>query len=85
MAELKTGPYWAIHDDNWPIVRMIPCAWDGLGAYAVEDDKIVLIDTLEYETMDYIEFRANLDAFSLAVTQHYPVLSGYRTGKKERG
>jgi hypothetical protein len=48
------------------------------GAYALEDDKIVLIDTLEYETMDYIEFRATLDAFSLALTQHYPLLSSYR-------
>jgi hypothetical protein len=48
------------------------------GAYALEDEKIVLIDTLEYETLDYGEFRATLDAFSLALTQHYPVLSIYR-------
>jgi hypothetical protein len=48
------------------------------GAYALEGDQIVLIDTLEYETMDYVEFRATLDAFSLALTQHYPLLSGYR-------
>jgi hypothetical protein len=48
------------------------------GAYAVEEGKIVLLDTLEYDTMDYSEFRATLDAFSLALTQHYPVLSKYR-------
>ncbi|MDR2133799.1 MAG: YbjN domain-containing protein [Treponema sp.] len=48
------------------------------GAYALEDGKVVLIDTLEYDTMDYGEFRATLDAFSLALTQHYPVLSKYR-------
>jgi hypothetical protein len=48
------------------------------GAYALEDEKIVLIDTLEYETLDYGEFRATLDAFSLALAQHYPVLSIYR-------
>ncbi|MDR1302879.1 MAG: YbjN domain-containing protein [Treponema sp.] len=48
------------------------------GAYALESDRIVLIDTLEYNTMDYQEFRATLDAFSLALTQHYPVLSPYR-------
>jgi hypothetical protein len=48
------------------------------GAYALEGEKIVLIDTLEYETLDYGEFRATLDAFSLALTQHYPILSGYR-------
>jgi hypothetical protein len=49
------------------------------GAYALENNKIVLIDTLEYDTMDYGEFRAALDAFSLALTQHYPILSKYRT------
>jgi hypothetical protein len=48
------------------------------GAYALEDGKIVLIDTLEYDTMDYGDFRAALDAFSLALTQHYPILSAYR-------
>ncbi|GHV67995.1 hypothetical protein AGMMS49928_06340 [Spirochaetia bacterium] len=48
------------------------------GAYALEKDKIILIDTLEYDTMDFAEFRAALDAFSLALTQHYPVLSTYR-------
>jgi hypothetical protein len=48
------------------------------GAYALENGKIVLIDTLEYATMDYEEFRATLDAFSLALTEHYPVLSKYR-------
>ncbi|MDR1373484.1 MAG: YbjN domain-containing protein [Treponema sp.] len=55
------------------------------GAYALENGKIILIDTLEYDFLDYSEFRATLDAFSLAITQHYPVLSGYRTGEKERG
>jgi hypothetical protein len=48
------------------------------GAYGLEGDKIILVDTLEYDTMDYSEFRATLDAFSLALAQHYPVLSGYR-------
>ncbi|MCX7949144.1 MAG: YbjN domain-containing protein, partial [Treponemataceae bacterium] len=45
------------------------------GAYALEGDDIVLIDTLEYDTMDYEEFRASLEAISLALTQHYPILS----------
>jgi hypothetical protein len=48
------------------------------GAYALEKDSIVLIDTLEYDTLDYTEFRATLDAFSLALAQHYPILSSYR-------
>jgi hypothetical protein len=48
------------------------------GAYGLEGDKVVIINTLEYETMDYSEFRAALDAISLAITQHYPILSAYR-------
>jgi hypothetical protein len=48
------------------------------GAYALENDKIVLIDTLEYDTMDYTEFRASLDAFGLALIQHYQILAKYR-------
>ena len=48
------------------------------GAYALENGKVILIETLEYDTMDYGEFRAVLDAFSLALTQHYPVLSKFR-------
>ena len=48
------------------------------GAYALENRKIILVDTLEYDTMDYNDFRAVLDTFSLALTQHYPILSKYR-------
>jgi hypothetical protein len=48
------------------------------GAYAIDNKKIVLIYSMEYETADYEEFRAALDSFSLALTQHYQVLSRYR-------
>jgi len=48
------------------------------GAYALENNKVVLIDTLHYDTMDYEEFRAVLDSFSLALSEHYPILSKYR-------
>ncbi|MDR1839031.1 MAG: YbjN domain-containing protein [Treponema sp.] len=48
------------------------------GAYALDKDKIVLIDTLHYETMGYEDFRAALDSFSLALSDHYPILSKYR-------
>ena len=48
------------------------------GAYGLEGDKIVIIDTLEYGTMDFEDFRASLDAISLALTQHYPILSAWR-------
>jgi len=48
------------------------------GAYGLEGDKVVIIDTLEYEHLDYTGFRAALDAISLALTQHFPILSVYR-------
>jgi len=48
------------------------------GAYGLEGDKVVIIDTLEYESMDYSRFQAALDAISLALTQHFPILSVYR-------
>jgi len=48
------------------------------GAYALENEQVVLIDTWQYDTMDFEEFRAVLESFSLALSQHYSILSGYR-------
>jgi len=48
------------------------------GAYALDGDEIVLVDTLQYETMDLGDFEAALDAVGLALSQHYPILSAYR-------
>jgi len=48
------------------------------GAYAIDKNKIILIDTLQYETMDKEDFRATLDSFSMALTDHYPILSKFR-------
>ena len=49
------------------------------GAYALEGDDVVLVDTLELETMDLGDFQAALDAIGLALVQHYPILSKFRT------
>jgi len=51
---------------------MIKCA------YGLEGEKVVITGSLEYETLDYDEFRATVDAIGLALTQHYPILSVYR-------
>jgi hypothetical protein len=48
------------------------------GAYAIDKNKIILLDTLQYEGMDNEDFRATLDSFSMALTDHYPILSKYR-------
>ena len=48
------------------------------GSYALENGKIILMDSLIYDKMGYEEFRASLDSFSLILAQHYPILSKYR-------
>ena len=51
------------------------------GAYALEDNNVLLLNTLEGETMDLEEFQASLDAIGLALMQHYKVLSKYRENR----
>jgi hypothetical protein len=48
------------------------------GAYALDNKRVILIDTLNYETMNCEDFREVLDSFSFAFSEHYPVLSVYR-------
>jgi len=47
-------------------------------AYGLEGEKVVITSSLEYENLDYDGFRATVDAISLALTQHFPILSVYR-------
>lgn len=49
------------------------------GAYAIEEQHVILIDTLELPTMDLEEFQASLDSTGLALAQHYATLARYRT------
>jgi hypothetical protein len=49
------------------------------GAYAVDGKSIIIIDTLESDTLDLEEFEASIDAIGLALAQHYRPLSKYRT------
>ena len=50
------------------------------GAYALEGDHVILIDTLELETLDLEELRSSLEAIGLALIQHYKLLGRYRQG-----
>jgi hypothetical protein len=50
------------------------------GAYALEGDSVILMNTLVAETMDIEEFQATLDAIGLALVQHYEILAKYRSG-----
>jgi hypothetical protein len=48
------------------------------GAYAIDGKTVIIIDTLEAETMDIEEFEASIDGIGLALAQHYRTLSRYR-------
>jgi len=51
------------------------------GAYALDGKSVIVIDTLEADTMDLEEFEASIDAIGLALAQHYRTLSAYRAKK----
>lgn len=48
------------------------------GAYGLEDNNIVLIDTLESENLDFNEFQASVESMILTLSNHYRILSKYR-------
>ncbi|TFH05552.1 MAG: hypothetical protein E4H09_01835 [Spirochaetales bacterium] len=48
------------------------------GAYAIEEDSVILVDSLELPTMDLEELQASLDSTGLALAQHLPRLAKYR-------
>ena len=51
------------------------------GAYALEEENVVLMNTLQSENLDLNELEASIDALSFAASQHYTELSGYRENK----
>jgi hypothetical protein len=51
------------------------------GAYALDGKNVVIVDTLEADTLDLEEFQASIDAIGLALAQHYRILSKYRAKK----
>jgi hypothetical protein len=48
------------------------------GAYGIEGDNVVLIDTLQSENLDFNEFQASLDSLLMASTQDYQKLNAFR-------
>jgi hypothetical protein len=48
------------------------------GAYGMEGNNVVLIDTLQSEHLDLNEFQATVDALLLAITQDYQKLKAFR-------
>lgn len=48
------------------------------GSYGLENDHVVLTDTLGLETLDSREFQASFDSISLALASHLGTLSAHR-------
>lgn len=47
------------------------------GAFGLEDGKVILVDTLEAENLDFNEFQGSIDALSFAVSAYYEELSNF--------
>lgn len=47
------------------------------GAYGLEKDKVVIVDTLQIENLDLNEFEASIEALYYAVANHFEELAGY--------
>lgn len=47
------------------------------GAYAIEGDSVVLVDTLQSENLDMNEFQSTVESIGLALMQHYEILAEY--------
>ena len=48
------------------------------GAYGIEENDIILSDSLELENLDFNEFQASVDSMQLAVASHLESLSPFR-------
>jgi hypothetical protein len=51
------------------------------GAYGLEGNAVVATDTLQAESLDFVEFQASVDALTLAIQSHYKNLAPF-VGKK---
>ena len=48
------------------------------GAYGIEENDVILSDSLELENLDFNEFQASVDSMQLAVASHLESLSPFR-------
>jgi len=47
------------------------------GAFGIEDDNVVVIDTLQLENLNRNELQASVDSLAFTVTQYYTELKSY--------
>ena len=46
------------------------------GSYGIEEDELILADTLELETLDFEEIRASVESMQMAATGHLERIRG---------
>ncbi len=44
------------------------------GAYGLDDDHVIITDTLQLENLDFNEFQASVETLVMAIHDHYPML-----------
>lgn len=52
------------------------------GAYGIEGSAVVMIDTLELENLDENEFQASVEALTMSLIAHYPLLGALARGEE---
>ncbi|MFW5968476.1 MAG: YbjN domain-containing protein [Persicimonas sp.] len=53
------------------------------GAYGLENEAIVIVDTLQSTNLDYNEFQASIDSIALAIREHYEELRTYASDEEQ--
>ncbi|RMH68354.1 MAG: hypothetical protein D6675_16435 [Gemmatimonadetes bacterium] len=48
------------------------------GAFAIDEDAIIVVDTLQLENLDVNELKASIDSLNLAASLSYNLLADYR-------
>lgn len=48
------------------------------GAYAIEDNNVILIDTLQAENLNLNEFQSTIESIGLALNEHFQILKEYK-------
>jgi hypothetical protein len=48
------------------------------GAYGIEEDEVILSDSLELENLDFNEFQASMDSMQVALASHMETLAPFR-------
>ena len=55
------------------------------GAYAIDGNSVIALETLQSENLDYNELQAAIDGLTLAITEHYDELKSFHHDTTKQG